>query len=194
MKHPNKTLNIRISYQDVALRSMERSDIVMVMEWRNQERVRNKLINNELLTIKDQLNWYKNLNPESEMYFIVEQKSIPLGLIYASNINNDERSFEGNIFIGDPINCDSRTVLKAVIMLSDFFFNELNFVKAYSKVRRDNAGALSIDKAFGYSVINETDDVLHLEVSKSTYNIKADLLKKRLFNQNGVDFHYNSNL
>lgn len=193
MVKSDNSIHITISHQDLLLRSMTRSDIAMVMEWRNQERVRSKLINNSLLTMEDQIKWFDSLNPEKELYLVVEQRSFLLGLIYATNIDKQALSFEGNIFIGDPINCDSRTVLKAVIMLSDFYFNQLNFAKAYSKVRKDNADALSIDKALGYAVISETDNILHLEVKKDDYNTKAEMLKKRLFNQIGIVYQYNSN-
>jgi RimJ/RimL family protein N-acetyltransferase len=158
-----------ITHGNTVLRSLAQGDLEMIRRWRNDPSVNKHLLNREFISKEAQLKWFRNINPNRTLYLVAEEKGIPFGLIYATDIDREERSYWGNILIGESEYRDSYLPVKAVVMLMWCFFHELSFEVCYSKVASENAPAVKLNMAMGFRHVSETDAIRTERCSKDDF-------------------------
>jgi RimJ/RimL family protein N-acetyltransferase len=166
---------------DVCLTAITMHDIELLRNWRNSSRVNQYLLTTDFITPRQQLEWFRSLNPATAVYFMLRVGDIPVGLVYGNKINQVELSFEGSIFIGDMGYMDTHYPVKAALLLSYYFFEHLGFNKAYSTVHMENHSALELDKRLGYKQVSTDNGFVRSVCTKQDYMISAMPFRKILF-------------
>ena len=89
----------------VALRLMTEDDTDLIIKWRNNERVRASFIYREHFTRQIHENWIKtHIETGRAVQFIILEKKNgyrPVGSVYFRDIDNDKKTAEYGIFIGE---------------------------------------------------------------------------------------------
>ena len=143
-----------IRHGTLSLQTISIDDLELIRNWRNDSSVNQYLLTRNVISFQQQLEWFSSLNNGTSIYFILKNEDNSIGLVYAHKIDCINRSFEGSIFIGDEQYLSSHYPVKAVLMLSFFLFEKLQFKTAYSIVNRKNKNAIDLDSRLGYRTID----------------------------------------
>jgi UDP-4-amino-4,6-dideoxy-N-acetyl-beta-L-altrosamine N-acetyltransferase len=150
---------MKIFHGNLVLRSLIEDDLDLLRGWRNDPQVNEHLLNRGHISSEAQLDWFIRIDPEESLYLIAEKEDVPFGLIYATGINWAERSFWGNIIVGNPEFRNSHVPVKMVLMFMWYFFHELGFDVCNSKVMTANTHATLLNKAMGFELVSEGDGI-----------------------------------
>ena len=75
------------------LRRVTNLDLEQILIWRNQEHVRNVMLDNHIITLDEHLNWWKKVKKDdSQQWHIYSCGSIDYGVVYVSDIDNIKKS------------------------------------------------------------------------------------------------------
>ncbi|MES2619861.1 MAG: GNAT family N-acetyltransferase [Bacteroidota bacterium] len=172
---------MRITHGNLLLRTVGLEDLEQLRIWRNSEDVNHYLINRPKITAKAQQEWFDNLDPASSIYFLIIVDGKKAGLAYANNIDEAQRNFEGNIFIGDVTFSDSFVPVKSALLLTIFFFDKLRFISTYSTVHQDNFKALDLDRKLGFIELKRTPPFIVSKcINEHFFSVTNTLIKALL--------------
>jgi|ERR1035437_286022 RimJ/RimL family protein N-acetyltransferase len=133
------------------LRSISIKDAEITLTWRLSDKA--KYLHKGSKTIEEQTIWIENaLEKKDEFNFIIEYKSIPVGMISIVKINYQHRTCEiGRLLIGETEFVGHAPVAyESELLLSDYVFDCLKLHKMYGFVLEDNKEMLNYRKYFGY--------------------------------------------
>ena len=116
---------MRLTGIGITLRRINHSDLEIVRKWRNQPRVRSQMFRDEIISQLKQVEWFQSIDNANNYYFVILENEIPLGLIFAKNINQKTNEGEGGIFMGDLSKISSDIPARASLLLLYFCFNKL---------------------------------------------------------------------
>ena len=88
----------------VVLKRITKEDIEQIRRWRNQDFVRDQMFHTELITETQQDAWFESVNNCFNYYFVIHVNELPIGVIYAKQVNPKTLAGEGGIFIGEHAN------------------------------------------------------------------------------------------
>ncbi|MFM7595848.1 MAG: hypothetical protein ACKO4Y_06695 [Flavobacteriales bacterium] len=139
----------------VVLRRINADDIEQIRRWRNQDFIRNQMFHQDIISETQQVTWFDSVNNPTNYYFIIQVDDLPIGLIFAKNVNPITNVGEGGIFIGDPAFLISDAPARASILLLYFCFNTLGLTNSFIRIKVGNDAALKYNELLGY-VVQET--------------------------------------
>lgn len=174
----------------MVLRSIEADDLEVIRSWRNNASVNEYLITKEFISEEKQTRWFENLDPMDSMYFIIEAKTNRIGLIYANEVNVENQSFNGNIFIGDHLETTSAAPVKAVVMLFEFMFNQLSFEHVYSNINKHNTSAILMNRRMGFKTLATKGDFLTQRCGKKDFQDAMQRIKEALIGTEEIVFNF----
>lgn len=145
-----------ISGHFVKLIEINENDFTKIIEWRNNPEY-NKFLNQTFtLTMDLQKKWYRNyLLDDTQITYGIHVKNNLIGTLGATDINLTDGEFIPGRLLVDFNYRFGPYIIDAFISLYDYFFNELNFKKAYLYVVENNRGAISTNKQFGFKKSEE---------------------------------------
>lgn len=126
-------------------------DAHMVLEWRNQDFVRNNMYNNEVIELESHLAWFKKMLDDSScLYFIYEQEGVPLGLLSFSAIDKKNNKASWAFY-------SSRENLRGVgsemeQIALDYAFNSLRLNKLCCEVLDFNYSVVNFHRKHGFRI------------------------------------------
>jgi UDP-4-amino-4,6-dideoxy-N-acetyl-beta-L-altrosamine N-acetyltransferase len=182
---------MRISHGNMVLRSLEKEDLELVRNWRNDQLVNEHLLNREHISKEAQLEWFRATETDNCLYLIIEEKSQPVGLIYASQIKIKQRSFCGNIMMGHQIQKDSWASVKAVLLLCDLMLVRCDFELIYSVVNKNNKPALAMNRRLGFIPYKETDGLSYESCEFKNHYGKTERIRAVLLASTKTVFTFN---
>ncbi|MFN8287496.1 MAG: hypothetical protein U0V74_12110 [Chitinophagales bacterium] len=124
--------------------------------------------------------WFKKIQSEQNLYFLVVQNGIKCGLVYLTNIDWSERSFETNIFMGPAEYQSSFVPVYAALTVSDLFFVYLQFKTAASSTVPGNTVADFFDENFGYSLTALENDRHLLKSDRYSFFKSSERLRRAI--------------
>lgn len=135
-----------------------------ILEWRNNEFIRNGMFNNDVIELHDHLHFIKTLGKDNKnFYWIVKtHKDEYIGVIYINNLSNKHN----HAYLGIYTNPKSKLKgngSKLLDILTKKIFEEANLHTLKLEVIDDNKRAIGLYKKFGF----ETDGILKEFVFKN---------------------------
>jgi len=165
------------------LRIIKNEDIQLLRYWKNLDHIRYKMIENNLIGIKDQRKWFANIDENYTKYFIYSLNDKDVGNVKISNIDYKKKLFEAGIFCGDKSFLNHWINIWACIEIYDYAFNELKLKKAHAIIKNENTGVLRLNKSLGYIYKkNLNNDLQYLTLDKNNYLEASVKIKKYLNN------------
>lgn len=173
---------MRIIKWNVELRRLKLDDIEFVRQKRNDPKIRNKMFYTKEISPQEQLQWFNSINNSRNFYFIIhviQQNNIEkIGLINGKNINYEEGTAEGGLFIWDDKYWKTPYPIIASIILHDLAFLIIGLKKIFIKIRKDNPEALIYNKMLGFKVAKENTNSITLYIDKNLHLQSTAVIRK----------------
>ncbi|MFH1386133.1 MAG: GNAT family protein [bacterium] len=138
---------------DIKYRQMEREDLPLLRDWRNQEKVRKYCREYRLLNMVNQNNWFERVSTSKvDDMFLILMDEKPVGLCGLTHINWKDRSAEISYYLGQSISPTEDVALG--IEIYDFFkrkgFGEYNLHRLWGEAFAFNEGAVKLALKCGF--------------------------------------------
>lgn len=162
----------------IRLQRIKQEDIELVRQWRNSAEVARYMEYREYITPDMQQQWFRSVDNDDHLYFLLLAEGLPIGLIYGAGINWDSNEVaNAGIFIAREEHRESRYALEASLLLNDFAF-AIGMQRIYIKVLADNKRAIAYNKLLGYRRVE--DDPARYNQQYSLDRISYLLSRKKL--------------
>jgi len=153
------------------IREVEREDLELIRQYRNTESIKKRMIYKDQISREQQLKWFEEIQTMDHFYFLIYKNDSAIGLINGKNINYEEGSSEGGIFVwNEDRNYD--TSITASIVLNDWNFFVNGFKINYAQVLKSNKKAIAYNEFMGYKIASkahENPEVVWMSQSKKDY-------------------------
>lgn len=160
---------------------LKEEDIELVRQWRNHPSITKYMVYREHITPEMQKKWFKSINNNNNLYFIVEYKDKKIGLVNGKDIDWDKRTIESGIFIWDKYY--RKTHVPTIFTM---LFAEMGVIigglKPTATILRNNERALKYNKMLGFKVIEDDPEkeYVRLSLDQESMNFMARKLKAAL--------------
>ena len=173
---------LTLSQYGVTLKRLEINDIEEVRRWRNFHYIQNKMQFTEDISPEMQLIWFNSINNKLNYYFIIiDENGKRVGLINSKNVDLKNKNGEGGIFISDRAVWNTFTPAVASVILLNFSLCCLqSFDRSLITIIKSNTSAINYNNKLGYSVVDEDDFAVRMELTKESYVHSAKTYLKAL--------------
>lgn len=138
----------------VKLRSVEETDLSILVEWRNRPEIWQCFFNKFPLTYSGQMKWYRALLEDRQrLLLMIEAFDVPhpVGTIGFDRIDHVNQVAEyGNFLIGHEQSRGFGFAEEALTLLLGYGFNRLNLNRVFLHVQADNVRALEFYNRCGF--------------------------------------------
>lgn len=138
------------------------TDLKLVYNWRNQERIRQMMYNQDPIKWENHLKWYESLSKESaKISKIFRINNEPIGIINVNNINRRNQRCDWGFYIGENDTPKGTGLLLGYVALQ-FILVELGFNKVVGEVLQYNEISKKFHERLGFKL----DGVLRQHIEK----------------------------
>lgn len=155
-------------FDNVKLRPITLNDTDLIVNWRNNPKVKQFFIYQDEFTKETHERWFyeKIINGDVVQYIIeiLEQgkSCIPIGSVYYRDINVDFKSAEFGIFIGEDIHRGKGIGTRVCKEFTEFGHKTLGFHRIFLRVLSKNLQAYKAYKKVGYRVEGVFSDMVKI--------------------------------
>ncbi|WP_088071940.1 UDP-4-amino-4,6-dideoxy-N-acetyl-beta-L-altrosamine N-acetyltransferase [Gottfriedia luciferensis] len=183
--------------EDFELKDIELKDLDILLSWRNTERIRSVMINDEIITSSQHAQWFKSLKDDpTKIAKLFLYKNAPVGFIQFTNINKLNRTCEWGFYIGEnPTQRGLGTIMG--ILALDYLFKELKMRKLNAFILDFNIISINYHKKLGFIeegrllkhyIKNKSFiDLVLMGLFKETWYKQSEQLKKEVFRDSERD-------
>lgn len=167
------------------IREVEREDLELIRQYRNTESIKKRMIYKDQISREQQLKWFEEIQKINHFYFLIYKDDTAIGLINGKNINFEDGSSEGGIFVWNE-DRNYETSITASIILNDWNFLVNNFKINYAQVLKSNKKAIAYNEFMGYKIDDkehENPDVIWMSQYKQDYLTYRDKIEKLSFDE-----------
>jgi RimJ/RimL family protein N-acetyltransferase len=177
-----------ISKSKFRFNRLKEDDLELVRQWRNHPSITKFMVYREHITPEMQQEWFKSINNNNNLYFIIEYKGKKIGLINGKDIDWKDRTMETGIFIWDKYYRKTHIPTIATMLFAELGVSifELN---PTATILRTNERALKYNKMLGFRVLEDDPDkeYIRLSMDKENMGFVAKKLKVALIMLAGDD-------
>lgn len=147
---------------------------LQILTWRNSDRIREKMLDQNIISQEEHLNWIENLkNKQDRLYFLVYIDKKPIGVVDFTSLDFINKTGSFGYYTAEEYTLYAPLL---EVELLKYFFCNLNFEKMKISVLENNGKVYSNHKKFfNFEDINCIYDanikqkVFNLELSKQTW-------------------------
>lgn len=139
----------------VTLYRVTEKDIELIRKKRNSSLVKKHMLYRETITQEMQKKWFKRVNNENNVYFLIMHGKKKIGLTNSANINWNTKSAEGGVFLWDTDYVGTPIPLISSLISFELFFKIFKLKYCYIKVLKTNETAIKFNEMFGFKLISE---------------------------------------
>ncbi len=90
-----------LNREECRLRLLEEKDLAMVLDWRNSDRVRSNMFNNQIIAMDEHLAWYSRLQQEmNAVCLILEWQCNPVGVMNFVDCDPEHHTCHWGFYLG----------------------------------------------------------------------------------------------
>lgn len=173
----------------VRLEPVKKSDLPMLRQWRNDPKISQHMLSQQLISEEQQLRWYESVSTDqTQQHFVIYYKNHPIG---AANIKASDgvcltksKCIEPGLYIYDDKYRANLLAFAPTLLLNDFSFYDIGVEKLKAVVLAQNSAALNYNKKLGYEVVNE-GALIEIELDPLRYEVASKPLKRLLSRTSG---------
>ncbi|MBC8321077.1 MAG: GNAT family N-acetyltransferase [Bacteroidetes bacterium] len=167
-----------ISKGNIVFRRLVHEDIELVRNWRNSSQVSQFMEYRDYITPEMQEKWFKSVNNNHNLYFVIEYKNEKIGLINGKYIDWEKRSMETGIFIWDKKYLNTHIPLLAVLIFGELGIMTFGLT-AYAHILKTNHRAKRYNRLLGFRLCEGQEDVENqlYVMTKESYFKKAKFIR-----------------
>jgi len=171
--------------QNLEMLPLAKHHIQMVREWRNSDFVNREMDYRSQISPEQQEQWFANLDPHKNHYFIFRYKGDWIGLSHIHELTNPEdiqhKSGENGGFLKSADLKGSGLSIIIAIFTLDFAFKFLMMDRLTIKVHKQNRAAIELNEALGYTCTGSlSEEFIGFELLAENYLKIAPRLRKLL--------------
>ncbi|AWM18744.1 UDP-4-amino-4,6-dideoxy-N-acetyl-beta-L-altrosamine N-acetyltransferase [Bacillus inaquosorum] len=134
-----------------SLRTLKEKDLDTVLRWRNDERIRQSMYNDQIITEKQHQQWFKNVNSsKTEHYFIFTIDHTDTGFVSFKDVDHKNNHCYWGFYIGEAQSPKGSGSVMGFLAL-EWAFQQLEVEKVYGEVLSNNEKSLSYHQSLGFS-------------------------------------------
>ena len=171
---------MKISKYGIDLIRLAEEDIELVRKWRNSPQIRQYMEYREDITFEMQKTWFDSINNVNNFYFIIHFEGQKIGLINTSNIDWNDISSDGGIFLWEEKYYETFVPVWASLIELETTFLVFNATKSYIKTLTDNPRAIKLNTHLGYELAEGQEDVYNQQyiLTRENYIKKSKKIRK----------------
>lgn len=134
-------------------REITEADTDMVLKWRNSDYVRNHFLHREMISRKEHLQWlHEQVMTGKVIQFIMIERitELPIGSVYLRDVDNQEKTAEYGIFIGEASSRGKGYGTEAAQMMLFYAFQQMQLRRLTLRVLADNVQAIRSYERAGF--------------------------------------------
>lgn len=129
---------------EVVLRKMRVDDMEMVRNWRMRPEITKYMYTDPMITIEQQMEWFKKVSNSDDFYWIVVQDGRPVGLASLTGWDKRNSRIIGGAYIAERNNETFKLAIDLQLNLLNYAFNKLNINKVCGEVISENIGVVRL--------------------------------------------------
>lgn len=159
-----------IAYQD-----LNHSQSHVVLETRNDEKIRYLMINQNIISYEEHINFINSIPDSNKNYFAIFDGKHYLGSINIHKNNN--QTAEWGLYLNPNQIGSGKGVLLELIAL-DLFLLIYNHSEITGLVKVENQSAMSMHRRFGFSIVEENPLFVRMNIKRAVWkNQRLSILK-----------------
>jgi RimJ/RimL family protein N-acetyltransferase len=160
-----------IEGERIVLRLLEKPDLPLTLLWRNQDKIRKWFVNSDVITEEQHYAWFERYHElDNDFIFLIlikELGNIPVGQISLYRVDWDFKSAEyGRLMIGNQAAINKGYAKQATRLLLEFGFGWMGLNVIHLEVKEDNAPAIAIYKAVGFTYQSPKNGLITMSIRK----------------------------
>lgn len=169
-----------------SIRPLQEEDLMMVLDWRNSDHVRKRMVDQHIITTDEHLNWYKGIQkcvPPRYMIYCYGGK--PVGLISNNKFDTNNHTADAGYYLGE-LGLPLDAAFGIIYFMLEYAFEVLKLDKILGEVQKENRPSIQMDKRCGYTISDKpiTDpkygDYYDAFISKEDWSKYREKIKKAL--------------
>lgn len=172
---------MRLESKTICLRLVEESDAPFILRLRLDERY-NQFLSKVIADIESQKNWIRKYKEDeskgTQFYFIIERlDGVPCGTVRVYDLRDNSFCW------GSWILNENKTRFAAVesaLLVYDFGFKSLGFVKSHFDVMKGNEKVIKLHKQMGAIETGEDKDNYYFEIDRRSVEAVKERLKGKI--------------
>ena len=136
----------------VSLRTIRRSDLRQLMDWRNDPELRQRTREWRPLTEADQEAWYLHISgrPRSALMFVVEVRRVKIGVVGLCGWDAIDATAELSFYIGRPSSRRKGYTTRALRLLIRWGFQSMRLDRIWAEAYDFNAPSHAVLRSLGF--------------------------------------------
>jgi len=143
---------MKLEKYGVVLKRLTHDKIEMIRNWRNDPKISQYMEFRDYITPEVQEKWFQKIDNDNNFFFIIEYKEKEVGLINIKDIDYEQKTGEGGIFIYADECLNSDVSFRSALCMLDFFYETLNLEKNIAHILRDNKRAIQYNLMLGFEL------------------------------------------
>lgn len=163
----------------VRLDRLTEDKLELVRSWRNSPEVSRYMFSQDYITEEQQKKWYRKIDNENNLYFLIYYKNEYIGLVDMNDIDYDKKIGENGFYIAKEEYWNLGIIAYQVLFcLFDYWYDEMGMECVISRVLHSNNRAARLVSFIG-SVPTElkTDEFQEYRLYKDAYYNNINRLK-----------------
>ena len=161
----------------VVLNRLTLDKIEMVRNWRNDPKISKYMEFRDYITPEMQEKWFQKIDNNNNFFFIIEYDKKEIGLVNIKDIDYEQKTGEGGMFIYDDEYLNSDISFRASLCICDFFFEVLNLEVKTAHILSDNKRAIKYNFMLGFEKKPNQENIYN----QVYYLDRDNYFKKRSF-------------
>ncbi|MFD2369378.1 UDP-4-amino-4,6-dideoxy-N-acetyl-beta-L-altrosamine N-acetyltransferase [Brevibacillus sp. GCM10020057] len=140
------------------LREIEESDLELLLNWRNSDRIRKQMYHDSLISLEEHRAWFERVSKWDHckyLLFLVDEE--PYGHVNFTEISLDKRSAKWGFYIGKEA-APKGLGTKMALLALDYIFSIIDTV--YGEVLNTNIASLKYHQKLGFRNVGEKENVI----------------------------------
>jgi diamine N-acetyltransferase len=159
-----------IEDEQIVLRLLEKADLPLTLSWRNQDHIRKWFLNTDVITEEKHYAWFERYDGlDNDFVFLILAKELgnkPVGQISLYEVDWQGMTAEfGRLMIGLPAAKGKGYAKQATRLLLEYGFEQMRLIEIHLEVKEDNAPAVSIYRAAGFTETSKKDGLITMSIA-----------------------------
>lgn len=166
----------------IKLSLLKESDLEIVRQWRNDPAIVRNYEFKGYITQMMQKEWFRAINNLHNLYTIIEYQGEKIGVINMKNIDWENHTGEGGIFIPDRKYHQTSISAICSFIATEFQFKFFKWWVGYACIMKDNSAGQAFVKSFGYQLCKGQEDKENQRYfcTKEMFGKKSGKIKKAI--------------
>lgn len=161
---------MRVILGEYSLRPVKDEDAGLILEWRNSDRVRKQMLNQEIIRWDEHNIWFEKIkNEEVVLHFIFEYLERPIGFAYITDYNSTEKKCSSGMYLGEvnDVPLDAGIILR--YMQAYYIFEVLRVENLLDSTKITNRRVLK-NNLMGARIVKNENGIIWFLKTRDTWS------------------------